>query len=144
MKKELAISLSLGQVDAANRLHERLSQWQLTCDGYLDHPFLEKRYKTRKQSSDLKMNWPLLSACHAGLLADNQTPVGSVRLFICIFLLLMESQLCRLDVSSLCAGSRGSAFSNPLFSADTSSAYSRCAGPGLAASHALPHLHSSA
>jgi hypothetical protein len=75
MKKELAISLSLGQVDAANRLHERLSQWQVTCDGYLDHPFLEKRYKTRKQSSDLKMNWPLLPACHAGLLADNQTPV---------------------------------------------------------------------
>ena len=24
-------------------------------------------------------NWPLVSACHAGLLADHRTPVGSVR-----------------------------------------------------------------
>jgi hypothetical protein len=38
---------------------------------------LEKRYKTRKQPGALKKNRPLVSACHAGLLADNQTPVGS-------------------------------------------------------------------
>jgi hypothetical protein len=41
---------------------------------------LEKRYKTRKQPSALKKNRPLVSACHAGLLGDDRTPVGSIEL----------------------------------------------------------------
>ncbi len=49
------------------------------CDGYLDHPFLNKRYRTRKQPSVLKTNPLLLSVRHAGLLVDNRTPVGSSR-----------------------------------------------------------------
>src|SRR6266852_9604336 len=41
------------------------------------HPFLNKYCVMIKQRSFLKTNWPLLSACHAGLLGDNRTPVGS-------------------------------------------------------------------
>jgi hypothetical protein len=60
-----------------------LTPWRQTqvyndCAGYSDHPFLNKRYKTRKQLYALKTNWLLVPACHAGLLADNPTPVGFV------------------------------------------------------------------
>ncbi len=30
-------------------------------------------------------NWPLVSACHAGLLADNPTPVGSGEIIYAYF-----------------------------------------------------------
>src|SRR5690242_17199837 len=46
--------------------------------GYLAHPFLNKQCSTRKQPYTLQANWPLVAACHAGMLADNRTPVGSV------------------------------------------------------------------
>jgi hypothetical protein len=46
---------------------------------------LEKRYKTRRQLGALKKSRPLVSACHAGLLGDNRTPVGSARLFVQLF-----------------------------------------------------------
>ncbi len=41
---------------------------------------LENRDTSRKQPGALKTNWPILSACHAGCLADHWTPVGSVDL----------------------------------------------------------------
>jgi len=41
---------------------------------------LEKRHTRRKQPNALKTNWPIVSVCHAGRLADHQTPVGSVDL----------------------------------------------------------------
>ena len=45
------------------------------------HTFvLEKRDKRRKQSGTLKAKWSILSACHADLLGDHPTPVGSVDL----------------------------------------------------------------
>ncbi|TMD26214.1 MAG: hypothetical protein E6J04_18330 [Chloroflexi bacterium] len=50
----------------------------LRCTGYLAHPFLNKQRSTRKQPYALQANWPLVAACHAGLLGDNRTPVGSV------------------------------------------------------------------
>jgi hypothetical protein len=40
----------------------------------------EKRDTIRKQPGALKTNWPILSACHAGRLADHRTPVGFVDL----------------------------------------------------------------
>jgi hypothetical protein len=45
--------------------------------GYVGQSSLHKRRSTRKQPCVVKMNWPLLPACHAGRLADHQTPVGS-------------------------------------------------------------------
>jgi hypothetical protein len=32
MKQELVVSLSMPQIEAANRLHRQLSQWQVTDD----------------------------------------------------------------------------------------------------------------
>ena len=42
----------------------------------------DRQSRTSKQSCVVKMNWMIVSACHAGSLADNRTPVGSVKLFI--------------------------------------------------------------
>jgi hypothetical protein len=36
--------------------------------------------KTNSYADDEE--WPIMSACHAGLLVDNRTPVGSARLFM--------------------------------------------------------------
>ena len=41
------------------------------CAGCLVRPFLNKLYRTRKQPCALKMNWPLLSACHASYLHES-------------------------------------------------------------------------
>jgi len=49
----------------------------LRCTGYLAHPFLNKQRSTRKQPYTLQANWPLVAACHAGLLGDNRMLVGS-------------------------------------------------------------------
>jgi hypothetical protein len=40
---------------------------------------LETRDKIRKQPGALQISWPIVSACHAGRLADHPTPVGSVK-----------------------------------------------------------------
>ena len=39
----------------------------------------DRQSRTSKQSCVVKMNWMIVSACHAGSLADNRTPVGSGR-----------------------------------------------------------------
>ncbi len=54
------------------------------CSGYLES-VLEKRYAIRKMLSAPKKNWSIVSACHAGLLADHQTPVGSDSIIYSIF-----------------------------------------------------------
>jgi hypothetical protein len=45
----------------------------------LDHPFLKNNMQQEK-SQGLKTNWPMVSACHAGRLADHRMPVGYVDL----------------------------------------------------------------
>ena len=55
------------------------------CAGYVGQPSLNKRCRTRKQSCIVKANWLFVSACHAGLLADNQTPVGSGEIIYAFF-----------------------------------------------------------
>ncbi len=42
----------------------------------------DRRSRTRKRPCVVKMNWMIESACHAGSLGDNWTPVGSARLFM--------------------------------------------------------------
>src|SRR6266567_5925591 len=49
----------------------------LLCACYLEHPFLHKRCISLKQLYKLQTKWSLVSVCHADLLADNPTPVGS-------------------------------------------------------------------
>jgi hypothetical protein len=49
------------------------------CAGYLGHLLVEIGYQIRKPPHAMKMNWLQVSACHADLLGDNRTPVGSGR-----------------------------------------------------------------
>jgi hypothetical protein len=75
---------------------------------------LEKRYKTRKQPGALKKNRPLVSACHAGLLADNRTPVGSCSsIYASIY--YYYNMCANTSKSPSCAGSLVSAFLPMLF-----------------------------
>jgi hypothetical protein len=39
----------------------------------------DRQSRTSKLSCVVKMNWMIVSACHAGSLGDNRTPVGSGR-----------------------------------------------------------------
>src|SRR5260221_5340327 len=41
------------------------------------HVKANRQSRTRKQPCVVKMNWMIESACHAGMLGDNRTPVGS-------------------------------------------------------------------
>ncbi len=45
----------------------------------LSHSLVKKRDSTRKRLCALQKSWLAMSACHAGRLADNRTPVGSGR-----------------------------------------------------------------
>ena len=49
----------------------------------------DRQSRTSKQSCVVKMNWMIVSACHAGSLADNRTPVGSGPTIYSIFLVLL-------------------------------------------------------
>jgi len=71
----------------------RFFRFFTVCAGYLEHPFFHKRRRSLKQLYKLKMNWPLLSACHAGRLGDHPTPVGSARLFMHLSSIIRTSVL---------------------------------------------------
>ena len=54
------------------------------CAGYLDHPFPET-IPMQNTTRVPKTNWQMVSACHAGRLADHQTPVGSAEFIYLVF-----------------------------------------------------------
>ena len=45
----------------------------------------DRQSRTRKHLCVVKMNWMIKSACHAGSLGDNRTPVGSAEIIYTFF-----------------------------------------------------------
>ncbi len=58
-------------------LQQTAPRYQEACAGYLEDLFLKTQRGEGRTEQMKGKKWPAVSACHAGLLADHRTPVGS-------------------------------------------------------------------
>ena len=80
------------------RSRAEVGGYPLVC--FERHVKADRQSRTRKQLCVVKMNWMIESACHAGMLGDNRTPVGSVE-YLYSSLVLIEHLFLQLDPSTL-------------------------------------------
>ena len=66
-------------------MRETTSVVVLPCADYVGHPFVKQGDRISQYPDEEKMHWLPVSACHAGRLADNRTPIGSAEIIYSFF-----------------------------------------------------------